>query len=79
MQWQGGVEADLWKDLEAAFVAKNPGVTIRELVMTGQGDMRGPMRTALLGGVRTALGAAASRLLPAFVRKPAFPTAGGAV
>ena len=50
MQWQGGVEADLWKDLEAAFVAKNPGVTIRELVMTGQGDMRGPMRTALLGG-----------------------------
>lgn len=50
MQWQGGVEADLWKDLEAAFVAKNPGVTVRELVMTGQGDMRGPMRTALLGG-----------------------------
>jgi multiple sugar transport system substrate-binding protein len=50
MQWQGGVEADLWKDLEAAFMAKHPGVTVRELVMTGQGDMRGPMRTALLGG-----------------------------
>jgi ABC-type glycerol-3-phosphate transport system substrate-binding protein len=50
LQWQGGVEADLWKDLEAAFVAKNPGVNIRELVMTGQGDMRGPMRTALMGG-----------------------------
>lgn len=50
MQWQGGVEADLWKDLEAAFMAKYPGVTIRELVVTGQGDMRGPMRTALLGG-----------------------------
>jgi maltose-binding protein MalE len=50
MQWQGGVEADLWKKLEDAFVAKNPGVTIKELVMTGQGDMRGPMRTALMGG-----------------------------
>jgi ABC-type glycerol-3-phosphate transport system substrate-binding protein len=50
LQWQGGVEAELWQKLEADFVAKNPGVTIRELVVTGQGDMRGPMRTALLGG-----------------------------
>jgi ABC-type glycerol-3-phosphate transport system substrate-binding protein len=50
LQWQGGVEADLWKDLEAAFVAKNPGVTIRELVITAQGDARGGIRTALLGG-----------------------------
>jgi ABC-type glycerol-3-phosphate transport system substrate-binding protein len=50
LQWQGGVEADLWRDLEAAFVAKNPGVTIRELVITAQGDARGGIRTALLGG-----------------------------
>jgi ABC-type glycerol-3-phosphate transport system substrate-binding protein len=50
LQWQGGVEADLWKDLEAAFVAKNPGVSIRELVITAQGDARGGIRTALLGG-----------------------------
>jgi spermidine/putrescine-binding protein len=50
MQWQGGVEAELWQKLEAAFVAKNPAVTVKELVMTGQGDMRGPMRTALMGG-----------------------------
>jgi ABC-type glycerol-3-phosphate transport system substrate-binding protein len=50
LQWQGGVEAELWQKLEGAFVAKNPGVTVRELVMTGQGDMRGPMRTALMGG-----------------------------
>ncbi len=50
LQWQGGVEADLWKDLEAAFMAANPGVNVRELVVTGQGDMRGPMRAALLGG-----------------------------
>ena len=50
LQWQGGVEAELWKKLEDAFVAKHPGVTVRELVVTGQGDMRGAMRTALLGG-----------------------------
>jgi ABC-type glycerol-3-phosphate transport system substrate-binding protein len=50
LQWQGGVEADLWRDLEAAFMEANPGVTVRELVVTGQGDMRGPMRAALLGG-----------------------------
>lgn len=50
LQWQGGVEADLWKDLEAAFVTANPGVEVKELVVTGQGDMRGPMRAALLGG-----------------------------
>src|SRR5436190_19372139 len=29
MQWQGGVEAELWQKLEAAFVAKNPGVTVK--------------------------------------------------
>ena len=50
MQWLGGVEADQWKELEDAFVAKYPGVTVRELVVTGQGDMRGPMRTVLMGG-----------------------------
>jgi len=50
LQWQGGVEADLWADLENAFMENYPDVTVRELVVTGQGDMRGPMRTALLGG-----------------------------
>lgn len=50
LQWQGGVDGELWKKLEEDFTAKNPGVTVRELVVTGQGDMRGPMRTALLGG-----------------------------
>lgn len=50
LQWQGGVDGELWQKLEADFMAKNPGVTVRELVVTGQGDMRGPMRTALLGG-----------------------------
>ena len=50
LQWQGGTDAEMWAKLEADFAAKNPGVTVRELVVTGQGDMRGPMRTALLGG-----------------------------
>jgi len=50
LQWQGGSDGELWKKLEADFMAKNPGVNVKELVVTGQGDMRGPMRTALLGG-----------------------------
>jgi multiple sugar transport system substrate-binding protein len=50
LQWQGGTDAEMWQKLEADFAAKNPGVTVRELVVTGQGDMRGPMRTSLLGG-----------------------------
>lgn len=50
LQWQGGTDGELWKKLEDDFVAKHPGVTVRELTVTGQGDMRGPMRTALLGG-----------------------------
>ena len=50
LQWQGGTEAEMWQEVEKAFMAKHPGVTIREVMVTGQGDMRGPMRTALLGG-----------------------------
>jgi ABC-type glycerol-3-phosphate transport system substrate-binding protein len=50
LQWHAGTDAQLWQELEADFAAKNPGVTVKELVVTGQGDMRGPMRAALLGG-----------------------------
>ncbi|RYG97021.1 MAG: extracellular solute-binding protein, partial [Alphaproteobacteria bacterium] len=50
LQWHSGTDAQLWLDLEADFAAKHPGVTVKELVVTGQGDMRGPMRAALLGG-----------------------------
>ncbi len=50
LQWQGGTDGEMWQKLEADFAAKHPGVSVRELVVTGQGDMRGPMRTALLGG-----------------------------
>jgi multiple sugar transport system substrate-binding protein len=50
LQWEGGVEAQIWADLESAFMERHPDVSVRELVVTGQGDMRGAMRTALLGG-----------------------------
>jgi ABC-type glycerol-3-phosphate transport system substrate-binding protein len=50
LQWQGGVDGEVWQKLEADFVAKNPAVSVREVLLTGQGDMRGPMRAALLGG-----------------------------
>jgi ABC-type glycerol-3-phosphate transport system substrate-binding protein len=50
LQWLGGTEAELWADLQSAFMEANPGVTVRELVVTGVGDMRGAIRTALLGG-----------------------------
>lgn len=50
LQWQGGVDAQMWQDLEAEFMKEHSGVNVQELKVTGQGDMRGPMRTALLGG-----------------------------
>lgn len=50
LQWLGGSEGEMWKKLEEGFVANNPGVTVREVALTVQGDARGPMRTALLGG-----------------------------
>lgn len=55
LQWQGGTDGELWKKLEADFMAKNPGVSVREVALTVQGDARGPMRTALLGGEKVDL------------------------
>lgn len=51
MQWQGGTDGQMWKDIEAKFTELNPGVSVREFQPAGgQGDARGGMRTALLGG-----------------------------
>lgn len=50
MQWQAGVDGELWTKLEAAFMAEHPGVTVKEVAITAQGDARGGMRTALMGG-----------------------------
>ena len=55
LQWQGGTDAELWQKLEADFTAKHPGVTIRELNITAQGDARGGIRTAVLGGEKVDL------------------------
>lgn len=50
LNWQGGTDLEMWHKVEADFMQKNPGVKIRELAITGQGDARGGIRTALLGG-----------------------------
>lgn len=55
LQWLGGSEGEKWDRLAADFMERNPGVTIREVELTVQGDARGPMRTALLGGERVDL------------------------
>jgi ABC-type glycerol-3-phosphate transport system substrate-binding protein len=51
LQWQTGTDGQMWQDLETKFTELNPGVTVREFQPAGgQGDARGGMRTALLGG-----------------------------
>lgn len=51
LQWQTGTDGQMWKDVEAKFMELHPGVTVREFQPAGgQGDARGGMRTALLGG-----------------------------
>ena len=50
LNWLGGSELDMMHSIQKAFLAKYPNVTIREVVVTGQGDMRGGIRTALMGG-----------------------------
>ena len=39
LQWQGGTDAELWQKLEADFAAKNPGVTVRELVVFNEEEI----------------------------------------
>lgn len=51
LQWQGGTDGAMWKEVEARFMELHPGVTVREFQPSGgQGDARGGIRTALLGG-----------------------------
>lgn len=50
LNWLGGSELDMMHAIQKAFLAKHPGVTIREVNITGQGDMRGGIRTALMSG-----------------------------
>ena len=51
LQVQTGTDGQMWKDIEAKFMELHPGVSVREFQPAGgQGDARGGMRTALLGG-----------------------------
>lgn len=50
LQWITGTETAMWEDIKNGFMAKYPGVTIREVGVTAGGDARGGIRTALLGG-----------------------------
>ena len=50
LNWLAGGEAAMWDEIEAAFMQEYPDVTIRDLEVTAQGDARGGIRTALLGG-----------------------------
>lgn len=50
LNWQGGTDLDMWHKVEDLFMQQHPGVKIRELQITAQGDARGGIRTALLGG-----------------------------
>lgn len=55
LNWAGGTELEMLHNLQKAFLAKYPKVTIREVNVTGQGDMRPGMRTALMGGEKVDL------------------------
>ncbi|MET3615841.1 multiple sugar transport system substrate-binding protein [Rhizobium aquaticum] len=55
LNWAGGTELEMLHNLQKAFVAKYPKVKIREVNVTGQGDMRPGMRTALMGGEKVDL------------------------
>lgn len=51
LQWQGGTDLDMWREVQAKFLELHPNVTIREFLPAGtQGDARGGIRTALMGG-----------------------------
>ncbi len=55
LNWASGSELLLIKDLEAGFTAKYPKVTFKNTDLTTQGDARGGIRTALLGGEKADL------------------------
>ena len=55
LNWASGSELELIKDLEAGFTAKYPKVTFKNADLTVQGDQRGAIRTALLGGEKADL------------------------
>lgn len=55
MNWVSGSELDFIKELEAGFMKKYPKVHFNDINLSGSGDMRGAIRTALLGGQKADL------------------------
>jgi ABC-type glycerol-3-phosphate transport system substrate-binding protein len=55
MDWMSGSDRALIRELEAGFTAAHPSVKIREISLTAQGDARGAVRTALMGGEKADL------------------------
>lgn len=50
INWLGGAQAEMMQALEDDFMAKNPGVTMRDIQPTSSGDARGGIRAVILGG-----------------------------
>jgi multiple sugar transport system substrate-binding protein len=50
LNWLGGTELDMMHAIQKGFLAKHPGVTLREVAVTVQGDARGGIRAALMSG-----------------------------
>lgn len=50
LNWMSGAEAKMWTDIEAAFAKAHPGVEVSDLKIPSQGDARGGIRSALMGG-----------------------------
>jgi multiple sugar transport system substrate-binding protein len=55
IDWLSGAEGDTIHAMEAAFEKSHPTIKIREISLTVQGDARGAIRTALLGGEKADL------------------------
>ena len=55
INWLSGAEGDTMHTMEAAFEKSHPAIKIREISLTVQGDARGAIRTALLGGEKADL------------------------
>lgn len=55
LNWLGGADGKAMNELIAGFEAKYPGITVKQVPVTTQGDQRGGIRTALLGGQKVDL------------------------
>ncbi|QGZ63055.1 ABC transporter substrate-binding protein [Paraburkholderia acidisoli] len=55
INWLSGSDAETMQELEAAFTKSHPEIRIREISLTIQGDARGAIRAALLGGEKADL------------------------